>query len=408
MSVSGHPVFHTIWRDITEHKRADKALKELNANLQALINAMPDMVVFKDLQGRHRVVNKALEEYTGLTREQLVGRTNDEILPPDLAAYCRTSDEQALRNPTPTRSEEQAAGKDGKKLFLDTIKAPIHDPRGNLIGLVAVSRDITGRKQIEEELRRSETNYRSLMEQASDGIAVVDQQGRYLDVNSRMCDMMGYSREEFLKLTIKDVLAPEDLPAKPLRFSDLLTGEAVLSERLLRRKDGSTFPVEISAKMIPDGRLCGIHRDITERKQIEEALRKSEKFIRDILETVDEGFIVIDRDYRILSANKAYLNQVKMPLEQVLGRHCHEISHRLAEPCYKMGEECSVEHTFDTGEPYAALHIHQDREKNPIYVETKSYPLKDASGNTISAIEIINNATEKKKLEEQLRHSQKM
>jgi PAS domain S-box-containing protein len=537
MNTPGRPVFHTIWRDVTEHKRADKALVDLNANLQALINAMPDMVVFKDLLGRHLVVNKALEEYTGLPREKLVGRTNDEILPSDLAEYCRKSDEQALRSPKPSRSEEQAAGKDGRKMFLDTIKAPIHDVRGNLMGLVAVSRDITVRKQIEEALRRSETNYRSLLEQASDGIAVVDQQGRYIDVNSRMCDMMGYSREEFLKLAIKDVLAPEDLPAKPLRFSDLLTGEAVLSERLLRRKDGSTFPVEISAKMIPDGRLCGIHRDITgrkqieeelkeserqyralfegspdaiftadpdtglildvnpaacrliarqreeiiglhqsklhpsrkdkfsrenfqkhinetrsygvthltentvlrpdgtevpveilaqsitikgkqvllgvfrditERKQIEEALRKSEKFIRDILETVDEGFIVIDRDYRILSANKAYLNQVKMPLEQVIGRHCHEISHRIAEPCYQRGEECSVKHAFDTGEPYTALHIHHDKEKNPIYVETKSYPLKDASGNTISAIEIINNATEKKKLEEQLRHSQKM
>jgi PAS domain S-box-containing protein len=246
------------------------------------------------------------------------------------------------------------------------------------------------------------------MEQASDGIAVVDQQGRYIEVNSRMCDMMGYSRAEFLKLAIKDVLAPEDLAAKPLRFSDLLTGEAVLSERLLRRKDGSTFPVEISAKMIPDGRLCGIHRDITKRKQVEEALRKSEKFIRDILETVDEGFIVIDRDYRIISANKAYLDQVKMPLEKVIGRHCYEISHRIVECCHKMGDECPVKHTFDTGEPHTALHIHHDGEKNLIYVETKSYPLKDATGYVISAIEIINNTTEKKKLEDQLRHFQKM
>jgi signal transduction histidine kinase/ActR/RegA family two-component response regulator len=109
-----------------------------------------------------------------------------------------------------------------------------------------------------------------------------------------------------------------------------------------------------------------------------------------------------------LSANKAYLHQVKMGLEEVIGRHCYEISHRIDKACYETGAECSVKRTFDTGEPHTSLHIHQDREKNPIYVETKSYPLKDASGYTISAIEIINNTTEKKKLEDQLRHSQKM
>ncbi len=288
MTLSGRPAFHTIWRDITERKRTERALMEMNANLQALINAMPDLVVFKDLQGRHLVVNKAVEAYTGLKREALVGKTNEEVLSPDLADFCRKSDEKALWSPKPTQVEEQAAGSDGKKMFLDTIKAPIRDARGKLIGLVAVSRDITGRKQMEE------------------------------------------------------------------------------------------------------------------------ALLKSERFIRDILETVDEGFVVIDRDYRIIAANKAYLNQVKMPLDEVTGRHCYEISHRNDKPCYEMGEHCSVKRAFDTGEPHTALHIHQDKEKSPIYVETKSYPLKDPSGQTISAIEIVNNTTEKKKLEDQLRHAQKM
>jgi PAS domain S-box-containing protein len=130
---------------------------------------------------------------------------------------------------------------------------------------------------MEEALRKSEANYRALLEQASDGIAVIDQQGRYLDVNSRMCDMMGYSREEFLKLRTVDVVAPEALSASPLRLPELLAGKTVLSERLMRRKDGSTFPMEISAKMIPDGRLCGIHRDVTERKTAEQALRISEE-----------------------------------------------------------------------------------------------------------------------------------
>jgi PAS domain S-box-containing protein len=417
MTVSGRTVFHTIWRDITEHKRADKELKELNANLQALINAMPDMVVFKDLQGRYLVVNKALEEYTGVAREKLVGRTNDEILPSDLAEYCNRSDEQALRCPRPTQAEEQAAGRDGKKMFFDTIKAPIHDARGSLIGLVAVSRNITERKQMEEKLKEGESQYRALFEGSPDAIFIAEPEtGMILDANPAAGGLIGRRQEEIIGLHQSQLHPPwKDAQARD-NFQQHVRqtrtrGVTHLTENTVLRSDGAEVPVEILAQSVAlKGKqvILGVFRDTTERKQVEAALQKSERFIRDILETVDEGFIVIDRDYRILSANKAYLTQVKMGSEEVIGRHCYEISHRIDKPCYERGEECSVKHAFDTGDPFMAYHIHRDREENPIYVETKSYPLKDATGYTVSAIEIINNTTEKKKLEDQLRHAQKM
>ncbi len=288
LTASGRSVFYTIWRDITEHKRADRRLMELNANLQALINAIPDMVVFKDVRGRYIAANKAVEEFTGLTQEELKGKTSDELFSPDQAAVSGRTDEETLRSFKTVKTERQAVNKKGERIFLDTVKAPIYDAHGNLTGLVSVS------------------------------------------------------------------------------------------------------------------------RDITERKQMEDALRTSEKFIRSILESVDEGFIVIDRNYTIVSANKAYLNQVKMNLEKVVGRRCYEISHQIHQPCHEVGLDCAVKRTFDTGEPSTAMHVHQGDEKNPSYVEIKSYPLKDSWGNTVSAIEIINNITEKKRLEEQLRHSQKM
>ena len=417
MTISGHTVFHTIWRDITEHKQADKALMESNANLQALITAMPDIVIFKDVQGRYLVVNKAVEESTGRTREELLGKTNDEVLPPEIAVLCNKSDSEALGSPKPVQSEEYAPAQDGRKTFLDTIKAPIHDAHGALVGLVTVSRDITERKRMEEKLKESEKQYRTLFESSPDAIFIGDPEtGLTLDANPAACRLIARNREEIIGLhqsklhpPWKDKLARQDFQQHVNEMR--LRGTTHLMENSVLRSDGTEVPVEILAQSVTiKGKqvLLGVFRDITERKQIEGALRKSEKFIRDILETVDEGFIVIDRDYRILSANKAYLHQVKMRLEEVIGRHCYEISHRIDKACYEMGAECSVKRTFDTGEPHTSLHIHHDREKNPIYVETKSYPLKDASGYTISAIEIINNTTGKKKLEDQLRHSQKM
>jgi two-component system, cell cycle sensor histidine kinase and response regulator CckA len=417
MALSGRPVFHTIWRDITDHKRADKALMELNSNLQALINAMPDMVVFKDLQGRYLVVNKASEDYAGQAREKLVGRTDDEVLPPDLAEYCRKSDEQALKSPKPTQAEEQTTGSDGTRMFFDTVKAPIRDTQGSLIGLVAVSRDITGRKQMEEKLKESELQYRTLFEGSPDAIFIAGPDtGTILDANPAACRLLARKREEIIGLHQSQIHPPWKEKSSREHFQQHVNetrarGMTHLTENTVLRPDGTEVSVEILAQSVMlSGKqvLLGVFRDITERKQIEAALQKSERFIRDILETVDEGFIVIDRDYKILSANRAYLHQVKMEPEEVIGRHCYEISHRIDKACHEMGEDCSVKRAFDSGEPHTALHIHLDREKNPIYVETKSYPLKDASGYTISAIEIIHNTTEKKKLEDQLRHSQKM
>ncbi|HYA88957.1 MAG TPA: ATP-binding protein, partial [Nitrospirota bacterium] len=137
-------------------------------------------------------------------------------------------------------------------------------------------------------------------------------------------------------------------------------------------------------------------------------LQESEKFIHNILETVDEGFIVVDRDMRILSANRAYLNTLGMTLENVVGKHCYELTHRVNKPCYTVGEDCSVRHAFETGKPHSAVHSHHDSVSGNVYVETKSYPLYDGSGNIVSVIETISDITEKKRLEEQLHHAQKM
>jgi PAS domain S-box-containing protein len=148
--------------------------------------------------------------------------------------------------------------------------------------------------------------------------------------------------------------------------------------------------------------------DITDRTEAEEKLRRSDEFIRSILDTVDEGFIVIDRDFRILTANKAYCSQVGESCDSVIGRHCYAISHRADRPCYEMSEECAVRHVFETGEPHAALHKHPDAKGSILYVETKAFPIKDSTGDVISAIETVNNITEKHLLEEERLKTQKI
>ncbi len=146
-----------------------------------------------------------------------------------------------------------------------------------------------------------------------------------------------------------------------------------------------------------------------ERKKTRGALLKSEELMKNILEHVDEGFIIIDRDFRILSANIAYSKMVEMPLEEIIGKHCYEVAHHLSATCEETGRECSVRSVFETRKSSSAIHIHEDSKGRLMHIETKAYPFsKDPSGEIITAIETLVDITEKQKLEEQLRQSQKM
>ncbi len=117
---------------------------------------------------------------------------------------------------------------------------------------------------------------------------------------------------------------------------------------------------------------------------------------------------MIDKEYRIVLANNAYSSQESMPARDIIGRHCFEISHRSDKRCHERGEECSVRHSFEKGEPHACIHRHYNRNGGVIYVETKSYPLKNASGRIVSAIEVIKNITDRHLLEEQLLRARKL
>lgn len=148
---------------------------------------------------------------------------------------------------------------------------------------------------------------------------------------------------------------------------------------------------------------------MAESIEAERALReKTEGLTKTILDSVDEGFIIIDPEYRIVSANRAFGELVKAPASDIIGRHCHEVAHHLDQPCFMTGEECAVRLTFSSGEPHRAIHTHYDHEKNQVYVELKSYPMKDGTGQVTAVIETLINITETRKLENQLRHAQKM
>lgn len=182
---------------------------------------------------------------------------------------------------------------------------------------VVIHTDITKRKLAEQSLARSESEYRLLLEHASDGIHTYDPLGQILDTNPKFCEMLGYTREELLRLNVGDLITPEDLAASPVRFDELQSGRTLLTERLLLRKNGALLPVEISGRMIREGVLQSIVRDISGRKHAEDELRKA---YDELEHRVEERTAQLERANDTLKAEVAERMRAEGARRDLLGR----------------------------------------------------------------------------------------
>ncbi|HAK59315.1 MAG TPA: hypothetical protein DCO77_02885, partial [Nitrospiraceae bacterium] len=129
-------------------------------------------------------------------------------------------------------------------------------------------------------------------------------------------------------------------------------------------------------------------------------------FLTSVLEGIGEGVVVVDRDYHILSANRGYCGQVGMGQGEVIGKHCYAVSHHFDSHCKDNGHDCPVREVFETGSSAMAMHTHYDHHDKKVFVECHAYPIKDASGAVIRAIETLNDVTERVQLEKKVKDSE--
>jgi diguanylate cyclase (GGDEF)-like protein/PAS domain S-box-containing protein len=196
------------------------------------------------------------------------------------------------------------------------------EERDRPVRLVGTLLDITGRKQAEEALRESEKNFRTLLEQAADGIVVANTEGRVITANTRACEMLGYEPGEFLGCRLIEFLDPRELDTRPLRDEQLRTGVTLTNERSLRRKDGRFVPTETSSRLLDDGRVQIIVRDITERKRAEAALRRSEEEYRNLFEGANDAIIIFDAENEaVLDVNPRACELYGIPYDLFVGRN---------------------------------------------------------------------------------------
>ena len=288
-------------------------LLEDHERFYGLINSIPDIIYFKDAEGRNMFVNKAFETMVGRSGADVIGRTDEEIFPPDLAAACKASDERVRSSGKPQTFEETTHAPDGREIVYETIKSPLCNPAGEVIGMVGISRDITERKRTEAALKESEERFRTLYENATIGLYRTTPDGRILLANPALVRMLGF--DSFEDLAALDLEKGEggtqyarDVFKREIEKNGVIRGwEAVWT-----KKDGTKVYVRESARAILDasGRVKyfeGTTEDMTERKRAEAELQASEKKFHRIFDRIREGIFQVTVDGRIISANEAMI-----------------------------------------------------------------------------------------------------
>ena len=274
---------------LLERKAGENALRESERYFRTLIESSSDMICLLGADGAILYHSPSVTRLLGYGEAELRGKKILDFIHPDERAGAGAA-VSSLRGAVRGVLVEshRFRHRDGSwRHFECTYKNLSDNPAVG--GILLNARDTTERTIAEQSLRRSEAKYRMLMEQASDGICITD--GRtVLDVNTRGCEMLGYERDELLGLDLAELNDPAGLGNAPLRLAEIRAGKTLVSERLLRRRDGTLLQVEVSAKALEDGRIQAIARDITERKRAEEALRSSLRQYDELLNSV-EGIV---------------------------------------------------------------------------------------------------------------------
>ncbi len=311
----------------------ESAIHEAGNLFERLFESLPDGVLLTDSKGAILRVNTQAERLFGYDRAELVGQPVEILIPERFrAAHAgeREAYHQAPRvRPMGAGLELYARRKDGTEFPVDIMLSPVEAPEG--LRVIAVVRDITERKRAEQALRESQAMLEKLFESSPDGLLLVTSlEGRIARVNAQAETMSGYRREDLLGRSVDELIPPRSrnphgISRLTYRPEDRAQGPGAILELYVRRKDGTEFPVEVTCSPVETDQgemVLGVVRDVTARKQVEDALRHSEERLRSIVEGVkDYAILTLDSDGRVTSCNPGATRIYGYPADEILGQH---------------------------------------------------------------------------------------
>jgi PAS domain S-box-containing protein len=388
-----------------ERKQTEEALRKSEERYRTLFEQSRDAIYTTSQEGEFLDANQSMLNLFGYSREEMIGLKAREIY---VLFEDRLKFKQKIEREGFVRDYEiKFRKKDGTEMdcLLTAIVRRTAD--GNILGYQGIIRDITERKRAEEE-------YRTILRTTMDGFWITDIQGRFLDVNDAYCQLIGYSRDELLTMSISDVEAVERPEETAQRVQRIMETGGTRFETCHRCKDGRMIDLEVSVNYakIGDGRLYVFLRDITERKRMEKALKGSEQRLADIINFLPDATLVIDREGKVIAWNHAMEAMVGVKAKDMLGKGNCEY----AIPFYGERRPILIDLVTQPQEEIQKRYAHIEKRPGGVlmgenyipnlkggefYFFGAAAPLYDQKGNLVGAIECIRDITDRKRMEEE-------
>jgi diguanylate cyclase (GGDEF)-like protein/PAS domain S-box-containing protein len=384
-------------------------LGKRSAQLHTLLQTIPDLIWLKDTNGIYISCNSAFERLYGAKEADIIGKTDYDFVDKQQADSFRENDHKAMMANQAVSNEEWLTFADGgyRGLF-EAVKVPLKDANGQIIGVLGISRDITERKATELKLRMLST----AIEQSPTSVAITDVGPQIEYINSAFTKEAGYTLEEVrgknprvLQSGITDTKVYDDM------WSKLTKGESWQGEFVNKRKNGEIYYEEayISPIQDDDGKVShyvAVKLDVTSRKAAERALRESNKKMDSLLQSLAEGAYGVDTHGNCTFVNNSFLRILGYETEdELVGKHIHElIHHSHADGTHYPASECRIYAAYRNNvEDHCADEVFWHKSGYAIQVEYWSQPIV-VDGVVIGAIATFFDITERKKMEQQIRH----
>ncbi|MEI8216516.1 MAG: PAS domain S-box protein [Eubacteriales bacterium] len=402
-------------------------LKENEKKYRRIAENISDVIWVVDNNLKLLYISPSAEKLIGEPSDKYMGRNMEEKFPPEFLNEIRSIITEEIGNENNpqihkdrTRQiETKMYRADGSTFWVSMHISFIREDDGSIIGFQGITRDISERKNAEEALKESEDRYRNIFALESDSLFIIDHETTsILEANNAASFVYGYSIEEFLKMKITDISAE---PEETLKTIEEIQGTYTLIPiRYHKRKNGSKFPVEITASIFKmDNRnviLISI-RDITDRVNSAEKLQSKQKELMDIIEFLPDATLGIDMEKRVIIWNKAIEKMTGIAAPEMIGKG--EYAYTI--PFYGDARPQLMDLVLDYNEEVAGRYKNMKREDEALVAEvfcpalhnnkgawiyTKASPLHDSAGKIIGVIESIRDITEKKESEELIRASE--
>jgi PAS domain S-box-containing protein len=320
----GKPHLLTISRDITERVEAEQQLREREEQYRSIFEATYDGLIISNIDGYIVEVNPAFCSMYGYTRDELVGVHSSALAAPE---YLPALDEVLKTFKTERNYQTvvaQSLRKDGTRFYTESHGTSLtYRGKPHILGVV---RDITERLEAEQQLREKEVQYRSIFEASTDALLIGDlEEGYVVEANPAVCQVFGYSYEEFIGLGPNDI-TPLDYQHLPIEARSTIKGGGQFQTQgaVALRKDGTTFYVDAhTTPFTYKGKLHQLAavRDVTERVEAEKQMREKEDQYRGIFEATYDALFIMDLDGFLVEVNPAFCRMFGYPYEEVIGLH---------------------------------------------------------------------------------------